>query len=362
MKTWKLIFSLLLLFVFSCQRNKKIQEQDLSKETQEVESNTVDVIILHKKNFYKELVSNGKLAAEQKMVMHFETSGKLHKIYKHNGQYVGKGQIIAQLDTKTAQENLQAARLALQSATIARDEQLIGQGYLLSKIDSIPKEVLNVASLRSGYSAALLKMQIANDEAKKLLLRAPFSGKVADITKKIYENISPSDNFCTLIDDRKFYVEFSILENEIQDIKLGDRVEVGPFSLKKEYKGKITEINPEVDNNGMIKVKALVFNTDKKLLEGMNVEIRIRRAIPNQLVVPKQAVVIRDNLDVLFRYTHGIAYWTYIKIVGENSDSYAVIANQDRSATLNAGDTVIVSDNLNLAHKSKVKINKILSH
>ncbi len=358
MKTWKLVFGLLLLFVFSCQSKEK--EQDLNKAKQEIESNSVDVIILHKKNFYKELVSNGKLSAEQKTVMHFETSGKLQKIYKHNGQFVRQGSIIAVLDAQTAKENLQAARLALKSATIARDEQLIGQGYSPTKKDSIPKEVLNVASIRSGYSAALLKMQIANDDDKKLILRAPFSGKVADITKKIYENISPSDNFCTLIDDRKFYVDFSILESELQEIRLGDRVVVTPFSLKKEYIGKITEINPVVDENGMIKVKALVFNTDKKLLEGMNVDVRIRRAIPNQLVVPKQAVVIRDNLEVLFRYTHGTAYWTYIKIVGENSDSYAVIANKDRSATLNAGDTVIISDNLNLAHKSKVQINKII--
>jgi hypothetical protein len=67
-------------------------------------------------------------------------------------------------------------------------------------------------------------------------------------------------------------------------------------------------------------------------------------------------VLLRQNLEVLFLYKDGEAYWTYVKIEMENSDSYAVVANEERSATLQPGDTVIISGNLNLAHGSKVSI------
>ena len=77
---------------------------------------------------------------------------------------------------------------------------------------------------------------------------------------------------------------------------------------------------------------------------------------PVSLVVPKPAVVLRDNQEVLFKIVGGKAYWTYVKTLLENSDSYAVIAHPDKGATLEPGDTVIVSGNLNLAHESGVEV------
>ena len=86
----------------------------------------------------------------------------------------------------------------------------------------------------------------------------------------------------------------------------------------------------------------------------MNVKVSIKETIINQLVVPKQAVVLRQNHEVLFRYTKGSAYWTYINVLYENENQYSVEAVE--GATLEPGDTVIISNNLNLAHESEVEI------
>ena len=116
----------------------------------------------------------------------------------------------------------------------------------------------------------------------------------------------------------------------------------------------LSSYNPLIEKNGTILVKAVVKN-DGKLTEGMNVKVRIKKEVKKQLVVPKSAVVLRDNQEVLFKVVAGKAYWTYIQTTLENSSSYAVIAHPDKSsATLNPGDTVIVSGNLNLAHDSEV--------
>jgi hypothetical protein len=87
----------------------------------------------------------------------------------------------------------------------------------------------------------------------------------------------------------------------------------------------------------------------------MNVKVSIRNAIAGQLVVPKQAVVLRDNREVLFRYTgSGVAWWTYVKVVDENENQYSVVAED--GGRLEPGDTIIISNNLNLAHESVVTI------
>jgi hypothetical protein len=72
--------------------------------------------------------------------------------------------------------------------------------------------------------------------------------------------------------------------------------------------------------------------------------------------VKKSAVVIRDNLEVLFRYENGKALWTYVHTSLANSREYVVEANEERGATLNIGDVIITSGNLNLADGSAVKI------
>lgn len=359
MKILKFLALLLVIFTFSCNNDDKEYEQDLDKIEVQAERNTVDVIILKSDVFYKELVSNGKLSAKQKTVMRFQIQGKLAKIFNSNGSYVLKNGKIASLDTKTAYRELELAKLDLRKSEIALNQQIIGHGYSPATIDSMPDDILNVAKISSGYSSAEINLQKAKENLNNLILKAPFSGKIANLETKIFEDISSADDFCILIDDSKFFVDFNILESELNEVNVGDRVVVTPFSFNKDYEGKIVEINPLVDQNGMILIKALVVNTDKRLMEGMNVDVRIRQALKNQLIVPKEAVVNRDDLDVLFRYTKGIAYWTYIQIVEENSNSYAVIANKDRNATLKAGDTVIITNNLNLAHESEIKIEKI---
>ena len=58
------------------------------------------------------------------------------------------------------------------------------------------------------------------------------------------------------------------------------------------------------------------------LMEGMNVEVVIQKEMPDKLIVPKPAVVMRQNQEVLFKYVKGKAFWTYVKTLHENSSFY----------------------------------------
>ena len=88
----------------------------------------------------------------------------------------------------------------------------------------------------------------------------------------------------------------------------------------------------------------------------MNVKVTVDKVLDSRLVVPKSAVVVRDNLNVLFRYNNGRADWVYVNILAANSDSYAIEANAARGAELSVGEQIIVSGNLNLADGSIVSL------
>lgn len=330
--------------------------KNLEKRKYLNEANPVEILVLQISDFKKELVSNGHLKARKKSVLKCKISEELIKVNFRNGDYVQKGAVIAELNSYNQRLRLEKAKTALKKAELELADFLLGHGNLELK-DSlkISPELFEIAKIRSGYAEAKSELSSAQYEFASCFLKAPFSGKIANLNYKEHEFASTGEEFCTLIDDRYFEVEFSVLETELKDISIGKIVKIAPFSMNTKFTGTIAEINPLVDENGLITIKALVSNSGS-LLEGMNVKIFVESIVPSQLVVPKEAVVLRQNQEVLFKVVKGKAYWTYVQTTNENSSSYAVIAHPDKGATLDPGDTVIISGNLNLAHESEVEV------
>ena len=158
------------------------------------------------------------------------------------------------------------------------------------------------------------------------------------------------------MDESSFSVDFNVLESEVTTMNSGMKVEVVPYSSKETVcTGSVTGINPSVDNNGQVQVTAQIPG-QKGLIDGMNVRVVASSPGRKTIVVPKSALVIRDNLDVLFRYNNGVAEWVYVNILDANDSEYAIEANASRGAELREGEAIIISGNLNLADGSSVEI------
>lgn len=339
------------ILLFSC-KTKTTNENQTGHDALPEEKNQVEVVVVHREDFTREIISNGKLAAILKAELYFRNPGVIESVEVKNGQSVAKGAELARLQSDDYRFALEKAKVAMEKAEIDRLDALLSMGYKEGD-KNVPPSHLKIANIRSGYDQVKIQLEEAQRNLAEATLNAPFSGKVAGVKQKAYEKVDQSEPFCTLINDSRFTIDFPLLETEVGQVNMGQKVTVTPVAGAKETTGTITEINPQIDENGLAWIKAEVVNPSG-YIEGMNVKVSIKKAIPNQLVVPKQAVVLRQNREVLFRYTGGIAYWTYINVLDENEKQYAVKAAED--ATLNAGDTVIISNNLNLAHESEVEL------
>jgi membrane fusion protein, multidrug efflux system len=352
MKYLTLAFGICLLY--TCGMKTSGTKSTSEKRQYTAQQNPVEIMVVQKGVFRKELVNNGKLVALRKSELQFRVGDQLEKLNFRNGDLVKAGSVIAQLTTFTYGQQLNNARIQLKKTRLEMQNLLIGQGYNTSDTTNIPPHIFEMASVKSGYAEAVQSLETARYNMESTRLVAPFDGVLANITQKRYDRINAGAAFCNLIDDSEFEVEFRIVESEIGDIHVGDEVQIITFSNQTNCKGQISEINPVVDANGLIIVKAQVKNSGG-LMDGMNVKVLVEKDIPDQLVVPKSAVVLRDNQEVLFKCTKdSIAFWVYVKTGFENSSSYSVQADPDKGGSLQAGDTVIVSGNLNLAHESKV--------
>jgi RND family efflux transporter MFP subunit len=348
-----------MLFLFclliSCSENKEKATAENEEKTIEVKDDKpvlVKAQRLEYTDFSYELISNGTVAAMQKADLKFQSQEIIQKIYVKNGNSVTKGQKIAELDKFRLTSALNQARESLERAKLDLQDVLIGQGYAIGDSLKIPAEVLKIAKIRSNYEQSLNNFAIAEYNYKNATLYAPFNGVIANLTAKEF-NQPGGEAFCAIIDNRSPEVVFNILENELPFLKLNDKVLVLPFS-QTDYEvveGKISEINPMIDKNGMVRIKATINNRDNKLYEGMNVKIRVQRLLGKQLVIPKSALVLRTNKKVVFTLKNHQAHWVYVETAQENSDSYVVTTG------LNVGDSIIYEGNINLAHESRVELN-----
>lgn len=353
----KYLISILIICLFiACGTKPTESTTNAEKRQYAAQQNPVKVMILQKGLFRKEMMNNGKLVAFRKSELQFRVGEQLEKLSGRNGDPVKAGQTIAELNTFVYRQQLDNIQIQLKRARLELQNLLIGQGYNTLDTMAIPHNIYEMASVKSGYDEAVQSLETARFNMESTRLVAPFGGVLANIKQKKYDRVNAGTIFCTLIDDSEFEVEFRMVESEVSDIKLNDEVQLIPFSNQTVCKGRISEINPVVDENGLILVKAQVKNPGG-LMDGMNMKVLVEKEIPDQLVVPKSAVVLRDNQEVLFKCTRdSIAFWVYIKTGYENSSSYSVQANSEKGGILQAGDTIIISGNLNLAHESKVEV------
>ena len=334
--------------------NTKIDSADTSEEgvnaLEQAEPNEVTVITLKRQAFEHELVSNGKLEAMQFTEVHFETEGVIEAVKVKNGDHVGQGQVIAELDKYKLHNAVEQALNTYEQAKLDLQDVLIGQGYGNKAEAEIPADIMQLAKTRSGYSQSLAAYELAVANEENASLKAPFAGTIANLNIKRFNRVTSSDAVCTIIGSQGMEVVFSVLENELSLIHRGDKVVIAPYAdITATHEGTVTEINPMVDDNGMVLVKAQVRGSDR-LFSGMNVKVSVRRLMSDQLVVPKSAVVLRQGRQVVFTLQGDQAMWNYVQTGLENADTYSIIEG------LKEGAQVIVSGNVNLAHESFVRV------
>ncbi|MDR1755339.1 MAG: efflux RND transporter periplasmic adaptor subunit [Culturomica sp.] len=339
-----------------CGGQEKKKEPAAELARYEYSDNRVEVAVMELREapFRQQIATNGKLRAGSKSVLAFKTSGTIDKVHVSNGDRVSAGTVLAELDRTEVQNALTAALQSFEKAKIDLNDAIIGFGYGSAEDPQVPERTMELAKIRSGYNVAELNLENARNAVAACTLKAPFDGKVATITGHPYERSGAE--FCILVDDARLVAAFSVLETELDFVRKGNVVKVASFFSPENYvNGRITSVNPLVDNNGQVLVEAEIVNNGT-FVDGMNVKLLVEKVLPGQLVVPKSAVVMRDNYEVLFRYRDGKAYWTYVHTVLDNSSEYVVTANTERGADLAAGDLIIVSGNLNLGNETAVVV------
>lgn len=227
----------------------------------------------------------GTVAAAQGVDLTVEAAGIVKTINFKSNQHVDKGDVLVQLDDAVQRADLEAAR-----TQAALDQQRLDRALELQK-RGVGSDV-TVDETRAAASASasqVAKLQAVLDQRQ---LTAPFSGTIGIPRIEAGQYLAASETVATLQNLDTMRVDFSIPEQQLALLKIGQSVRFGagdemPFS------GSITGIDPKVDPaTRLVAVRAEIANPDDMLSPGQYVRARVELPVEHDVIALPQTALV----------------------------------------------------------------------
>ncbi|RPH37939.1 efflux RND transporter periplasmic adaptor subunit, partial [bacterium] len=264
----------------------------------------------------------------------------------------------ARRDLEAARENFQRVRTAYAAGRIdgpaffrAQREYEATRAYLSVKREDVIANKSGLALAREAYERAKLELEATE-------LRAPFAGRIAAWEAAVGMQAHAGHALCSLVDLSKVLIDADIIEGEAGKIHPGNGAVISCMAFPGErFSGTVRTVSPLIDvKTRMMKatvelaMQQIVRNAPPHLLRpGMFASVLIETdRLERRLLVPREALLMRDLRQLVFTMEKGVAKWHYVETGDENREFVEI-----RSGVAE-GDTVIVEGHQALAHDARV--------
>jgi HlyD family secretion protein len=314
--------------------------------------------------------------------------GQIAHLLVKKGQRVKANQVLLELWNKDleaqkrlAQEQLATALTQEQQACVQADlaekeaeraQQLREKGFISAegldqKVSAAKISRAGCEVARSQIDQSRSRIAVANASLQRMVLRAPFSGIVADISGELGEYATPSPPgiptppAIDLIDDHCMFVSAPIDEVDASEINVGQVARITLDAIKgKVFAGKVKRIAPyvlELEKQARTVEVEVSFDeppTAENLLVGYSADVEIVHNLhANVLYIPTQAL-LEGNRVLLYRsdgvledrkVTTGLANWDRTEITTGLKEGDRIVLSLDQ-AGVKAGAHVRPEENI----------------
>lgn len=274
--------------------------------------------------------ANASLAAAQAALTDVQTAARPADIQLADAAIAN-----AQAGVQAAQGNVQAAQANLARAQAAYDRLLE------------PLSENEIAILAAQVAAAQTNLDLAELRLAQSQIVAPIAGTVANVLINAGELASPGQPAITVVNEAAFHITVSVDEIDIDQIALGQAVEVSVDALPDTaVSGTITEIAPTSASSGGVVTYLVTINIDA----AQEIDLRPGMSASASIVVDEVADVLTvPNWAVRLNRETGEAFVNVLQADGTIEEVVVEtgLRNEQFSevlAGLSAGDTVVLTN------------------
>lgn len=290
---------------------------------------------------------SGTVEEENGTLLSFAVGGTVSRVLVDEGDRVGKGQLIATLDTEQLTHNHASAQAALAQAEDAyrRMEELHGKG-------SLPE--IKWVEAQTALQRARASEQMARKQLADCRLYAPFSGVISKKFAEKGQNVGAGTQIAKLVAVGRMKVKISVPESEIAQISIGQKADVTIEALGgASMQATVTEKGVAADPlSRSYDVKLSLPKADRKLLPGMVADVALRGGNTSMAcILPAHIVQIDErNNEFVWLAVGGKAVKRIVTVGGFTADGVTVTGG------LADGDMVITAGAQKVSEGMRVEI------
>ena len=327
-------------------KGKGITQEPLRQGQQKLNAAGFVIIPTH----LSELIySTGTLKPDEEVDLSFETSGKIVGINFTEGTRVKKGDLLAKINDRPLQAQLEKLQVQLKMA----EAKEFRQRSLLDR-DAISQESYDqiqtdVQSLKADIN--LILSRISETE-----LRAPFDGMIGLRYLSEGSYSTSSTKIAKLIKISPLKIEFSIPQKYASEIKIGFPVTFTIDGSDEVFKASVYAVDPKIDiETRTIVLRALYPNRNEELKSGRSAGITLQLSqIDNAVAVPTEALIPEMDGEKVFIYKRGKAQSVKVN-TGLRTESKIQITEG-----LKFGDTLITSGIMQLRQNLPIVLDTVI--
>lgn len=334
------IITLAVLAIAGCTQKKTSQEAQAAAAQAQVKAQTVKVMPATKQDVKQNGSYSATIQAFAVNNIAPQSGGRIQKINVEIGDFVGKGQVLAEMD----RVQLDQAKLRLSNAEteLARLKQLYEQGGVA----------------QSDYEAAELNCKVSKSTYDNLLentiLRSPISGVVSARNYDRGDMYAMAAPIFTVQQIVPVKLLVGISEADYTKVRKGDVVTLTVDALPgKSFSGTIKRLYPTIDPaTHTVNIEVQVPNQNRELRPGMYAKVDVNFGHSTNIVVPDAAVVRLQGSGQrnVFVVENGIAVQREVSLGRHFDGQYEILSGLDE------GELVVVKGGSTLRNGSQVEI------
>jgi RND family efflux transporter MFP subunit len=217
----------------------------------------------------------------------FEIGGQLKAVTLAVGQKVQLGDVLAEIDPRSLQSQVDQASAGVAQAQaqldnaegdFQRKEELLKRGVATQAVFDQSRATL--LSSRAQFDQARRQLELANHNLDRSKLLAPFSGTIARVEVKSFAQVAAGQSVVTLYSDDHFEMSFLVPAATFQSLAVGQAVAVKAGDMPDvSLKGEIRELGSKAEQVSAFPVVVRLDNSAPRLNAGMSVEVTIEEPL-----------------------------------------------------------------------------------